>query len=108
MIFTNTRDIEEAAGFAVAGFIFFVLFLMLSTPFNTTMDIFQNLANDAGIGPQVEQHMTGTAGLRWLFGFIFVIAEIAAIVRITVFAHSEDYEEFDPYEQEKIYRRNNW
>ena len=98
---SSYRGIYEALGLATLGFIFLVLFIMLSVPISTYFDTLEQAANETGdsVYENVHRHIEGNGGLRWLFGFIFVIFEIAAVVRAFIFSISETYEEADEYER---------
>ena len=92
---SSYRGIYEAIGLATLGFIFLVLFIMLSAPIGDYFGFLEDAADDSGIGEEVRSHTEGNGGLRWLFGFIFVIFEVAAVIRAFTFAHSETYEEYE-------------
>lgn len=96
-------EVLEAISLASLGFIFLVIFIVLSAPMGTIFDFLEDSADEAGYGDEVRAHTEGDGGLRWLFGFLFVLFEIAAVIRAYVAANSETYEEFS--NDENYYRR---
>jgi len=84
---------RQAIGLATFGFINMVLFIVLSNPFTTLLDIIHDeSANPASdVADDVRPILNN---LRTIFGLMFVLSFVGLIMWFILGSHQEEFEEY--------------